>query len=216
MAKDLSAEKSNVRVDPEETDTRPRDSLELQLTSIWEILLDNKTIGTKDNFFDLGGNTLLVRRLLADIKEILGKEIALSTFFQAQTIQELAKVLQQDRWSARRPPIVMLQRGRSTAPLFIIFPGYHIADLVRHLGPDQTVYGILQLGLDGKASQDTKIRDMATKCIKEIVSLQPEGPYLLAGRCIGGLGHSKLPSNSKRKVRESPCSSCSTLPLPSI
>jgi thioesterase domain-containing protein len=124
---------------------------------------------------------------LAHIKEILGKEIALSIFFQAQTIEELAKVLQQDRWSTRRPSVVMLQRGRSTAPLFIIFPGYHIAELVRHLGPDQPVYGILQMGLDGKASQDTMIRDMATHCIKEIVSLQQEGPYLLAGRCIGGL-----------------------------
>ena len=59
------AEKSRVKPGPGENITDPRDPLELQLTSIWEMVLGTKPIGRRDNFFDLGGSTLLVRRLLA-------------------------------------------------------------------------------------------------------------------------------------------------------
>ena len=58
---------------------------------------------------------------------------------------------------------------------------------MRYLGSDRPVYGILQRGLDGQHAFDTQIEDMAARCIQEILSLQPEGPYLLGGRCIGGL-----------------------------
>jgi thioesterase domain-containing protein len=181
------AEKSQVKLRPGEAIADPRDPLELQLTSIWEMVLGRKSIGMRDNFFDLGGSTLLVRRLLARIKEISGKEIPLSAFFQAQTVEQLANVLRREGWSKHQSWSVMLQAGGSKPALFMIYPGYHVSDLVRHLGSDQPVYGILQRGLDGKHAFDTHIEDMAAHCIKEILSLQPEGPYFLGGRCIGGL-----------------------------
>ena len=90
-------EKSQIKLGPGETIADPRDPLELQLTSIWEMVLGTKPIGMRDNFFDLGGSTLLVRQLLARIKEISGKEIPLSTFFQAQTVEQLANVLRPRR-----------------------------------------------------------------------------------------------------------------------
>ena len=181
------AEKSQVKPRPGETIADPRDPLELQLTSIWEMVLGTKPIGTRDNFFDLGGSTLLVRRLLARIKEISGKEIPLSAFFQAQTVEQLANVIRCEGWSKHQSLSVMLQPGGSKPAFFMIYPGYHVSDLVRYLGSDQPVCGILQRGLDGKHAFDTHIEDMAAHCIKEILSLQPEGPYFLGGRCIGGL-----------------------------
>ena len=58
-------ENSQIKLGPGETIADPRDPLELQLTSIWEMVLGTKPIGMRDNFFDLGGSTLLVRQLLA-------------------------------------------------------------------------------------------------------------------------------------------------------
>ncbi len=172
---------------PEETVAGPRDHLELQLTSLWEMVLGIKPIGMRDNFFDLGGSTLLLRRLLALMKESFGKEIPLSIFFQAQTVEQLANVLRQERSSVPESSLLTLQPGGSKPAFFMIYPGYHIGDLVRYLGSDQPVYGILQRGLDGRRAYDTQIEDMAAHCIKEILGHQPEGPYLLGGRCIGGL-----------------------------
>ena len=60
------------------------------------MVLGTKPIGMRDNFFDLGGSTLPVRQLLARIKEISGKKIPLSTFFQAQTVEQLATVLKRE------------------------------------------------------------------------------------------------------------------------
>ena len=149
--------------------------------------LGTKPVGVKDNFFDLGGSTWRVRRLLARIKKIYGKEIPLSTFFQAQTVEQLADVLREEVWSVRESPLVMLQPGGSKPAFFIVHPGYHVGHLVRYLRSEQPIYGILQRGLDGKHAFDTRIEDMAAYCIKEILGVQSEGPYLLGGRCIGGL-----------------------------
>jgi thioesterase domain-containing protein len=58
--------------------------------------------------------------------------------------------------------------------------------LARHLGPDQPIYGLQPQGLDGKQAPLTRIEDMAARYIKEIQVIQPDGPYFLAGYCMGG------------------------------
>lgn len=163
------------------------DPVEHQLTRIWELFLDARPIGIRDNFFDLGGNTHQVRRLLARIKTTFGREIPIGAFFQAQTIEEMANVL---RWRDRLEQgsmAITLQPGSSKRVFFMIYPGFQIRDLLHYLGSDRPVYGILEPGLDGKQARDKRIEDMAGRCVKEISNVQSEGPYLLGGRCLGGL-----------------------------
>ena len=59
-------------------------------------------------------------------------------------------------------------------------------NLALYLGQDQPIYGLQPQGLDGKQAPLTRIEDMAARYIKEIQVIQPEGPYFLAGYCMGG------------------------------
>ena len=60
-------------------------------------------------------------------------------------------------------------------------------DLARHLGDDQPFYGLQSRGLDGKQPPHTRVEDMAAHYIKEMRELQPEGPYFIGGRSLGGM-----------------------------
>jgi amino acid adenylation domain-containing protein len=179
----------HTRSEPVDTFVAPRDGLERQMTQLWEQVLGVRPIGVQDNFFELGGHSLLAVRLFVQIKEVFDKHLPLATLFQAPTVEQLANVLRQEGWSAPWSCLVAMQPGGSKRPLFCVHPGGSnvlcFADLVRYLGPDQPVYGLQAQGLDGQLPPHTRVEDMAAHYIKEIRTVQPEGPYLLGGVCFG-------------------------------
>lgn len=180
-----------VRQESEETFVAPQNDLELQLTKIWEKVLGVQPIGVRDNFFELGGHSLLAVQLFAEIEQITGTNLPLATLLQAPTIEALAGVLRQEEWSAPWSSLVAIQAGSSKPPLFCIHPiGGNVLEylnLIRYLGSEQPVYGLQAQGLDGKQAPLNRVEDMATHYIKEIRTLQPQGPYFLAGYSFGGL-----------------------------
>ncbi|NEQ27946.1 MAG: hypothetical protein F6K28_54945 [Microcoleus sp. SIO2G3] len=115
----------------------------------------------------------------------------MATLLQASTIEELARVLGQKEWSAPWSSLVAIQPGSSKPPLFCVHPvGGNVLEylnLIPYLGSDQPVYGLQAQGLDGKQTPLNRVEDMATHYIKEICTVQPEGPYFLAGFSFGGL-----------------------------
>jgi aspartate racemase len=179
-----------VRQEPEETFVAPQDELELQLTRIWEKVLGIQPIGVRDNFFDLGGHSLLAVQLFAEIEKIVGTNLPLATLLQASTIEELARVLGKKEWSAPWSSLVAIQPGSSKPPLFCVHPiGGNVLEylnLLPYLGKEQPVYGLQAQGLDGKQTPLNRVEDMASYYIKEIHTVQPEGPYFLAGFSFGG------------------------------
>lgn len=88
-------------------------------------------------------------------------------------------------------PLVEIQQGRSDRPFFCVHgAGGNVLlflDLVRHLGADQTVYGLQARGVDGKHPPLRTIEDMAALYIAAIREIQPHGPYLLGGYSGGGV-----------------------------
>ena len=180
-----------LRQEPEETFIAPHDELELQLTKIWEKVLGIQHISVQDNFFDLGGHSMLAARLFAQIEKKLGKNLPLATLFQAPTIEELASIIRQKGWSAPWQALVAIQSGRSKLPLFCVHPpGGNILcyrDLAHYLDKDRPVYGLQAIGLDGKQAPYKRAEDMAAHYIREIRGFQPEGPYLLAGHSGAGI-----------------------------
>jgi thioesterase domain-containing protein/acyl carrier protein len=169
----------------------PRDALETQLTKIWSEVLGIQPIGVKDNFFELGGHSLMAVRLFALISQRCGKSLPLATLFQHGTVEELASILRQKGWSPSWSSLVPIQPQGSRRPFFCVHPGggnvLCYADLARHLGSDQPFFGLQARGLDGKQAPHTKIEDMAAQYIQEMRTLQPQGPYLLGGFCLGGI-----------------------------
>ncbi len=168
----------------------PRTKTEEQLAQIWSEVLKIKPIGIDDNFFDLGGNSLLAVQLFAKIEQIFQQRLPLTTLLQDSTIEQLARNLDQDKSATHWSPIVPLQPKGSKLPLFLLHArGASVLvyrQLANFLGMEQPVYGIQPQGLNGKATILTKVEELAAYYIQEIQKIQPTGPYLLGGYSFGG------------------------------
>jgi amino acid adenylation domain-containing protein len=128
----------------------PRDPTELVLTRIWEVTLGVRPVGVRDNFFDLGGTSLLAVRLLARVREQLNAEIPLAALVVGGTIEESARAVLEVRRSApRRSPLVALRSATTYPALYCVHPAGGLAgaytELARHLPADQPVFGIQDL-----------------------------------------------------------------------
>ncbi len=169
----------------------PKTALQFRLTKLWEEILGIERISVKDNFFELGGSSLLAFRLIAEIEKTFGKNLPLSTLLQAPTIKELANIIRQEAGAMSCSWLNPMQPGSSRRPFFCIPPAGNsllgFANLVRHLGSDQPFYVPQPLGLEGETTPHDCVEDMAAHYIKEIQTIQPEGPYFLGGRCFGGI-----------------------------
>ncbi len=73
----------------------PRDQVEQQLANIWAKLLGRNLVGIHDNFFDLGGHSLLSMRLISEIEQAFDYQFPLKLFFQISTIAEMAESIRQ-------------------------------------------------------------------------------------------------------------------------
>lgn len=168
----------------------PNDIIESRLLQLWEAVFAKRPIGIDDDFFELGGTSLLAARLFAQIGETFHLSIPLVTLLKAPTIKTLAKFVRASGSPEAWHSVVALQPGGDRPPLFCIHgeSGNLLIyrSLTRHLGADQPVYGLQPQGLDGKQPPLTRIEEMAARYIKEIQVIQPHGPYFLAGYCMGG------------------------------
>jgi acyl carrier protein len=81
----------------------PRAELERNLVRIWQQLLRVETIGVEDNFFDLGGHSLLLVRLVQEIQSSLALEVALMELFEHPTVASLARHLSSKQTAAPAP-----------------------------------------------------------------------------------------------------------------
>ncbi len=186
----LPAPADGVHPNPKEP-VAPRDGVELQLVAVWEQVLGISQVGVRDNFFDLGGYSLLALRMFSAIEQIFGTRLPMAMLFQAPTIEQLADVLRNGGCSVRWRSLVAIQAHGTRRPFFVV-PGVGgnvlvFARLSRLLGEDQPFYGLQAQGLDGKAKPFTRIEDMARHYIAEIRTVQANGPYQLGGTCTGGL-----------------------------
>ena len=169
----------------------PRTRMEEVLTDIWQQVLGVKQVGVHDNFFDLGGHSLLAVRLFAHIEKACSKKLPLITLFQAGTIEALARIIQGQTAAKPRSALVEIQPHGSRRPIFFphllggdVFYGRNFS---RYLGPDQPVYGFQALDGEGEQEPFTQIEDMAAHYVKELRTVQPKGPYCLAGYCSAGI-----------------------------
>ena len=169
----------------------PRSTLEIRMARIWEKLLGKAPIGRNENFFDLGGDSLLMFRLVDQTANELDVRFPLTTLLQAPTIAELAQVLEGKKGE---PPFTSLVPFNSSGPNPIFFfvygleNGSRFMDLISHLSPDQPFFGLRPLVMDeSQQFNPTIIKDWATQYIKELRMQQPQGPYFLGGYCFGGI-----------------------------
>ncbi|MEN9521589.1 MAG: hypothetical protein RLZZ381_4177, partial [Cyanobacteriota bacterium] len=194
------------RYEPEATYVAPRNQLEFQLAAIWQNVLGIQNIGIHDNFFDLGGQSLLAVRLFAEIHQSFNQKLTLSTILQASTIEQLAKVIGQKQHLPDSSYLVPIQPYGSKVPFF----GIHGAQgevlffksLANRLGSEQPFYAIRAPGQNGETTPLTSVEEMAKLYIQEVKTIQPQGPYLLGGYSFGGLVAFEMARQFKEQGQE--------------
>ncbi len=169
----------------------PRSPAEAKLAAIWAEVLRVERVGVRDNFFELGGHSLLAVRLFARIEAVFGKKVPLACLFQASTIEQLARILGEEEWTAPWSSLVAIQPNGSKPPFFCVHAAggnvVEFHELARHLGQGRPFYAFQSRGLDGRQEALTDVREMAAHYINEMRLVQPAGPYLLGGRSFGGI-----------------------------
>jgi amino acid adenylation domain-containing protein len=169
----------------------PRDELELQLIEIWKKVLGIQQIGISDNFFDLGGHSLVALQLFAEIQRIWNKRLLLAILFESPTIAELADVIRIEASTSEWSPLVLIEPNGNKPPLFCIHPiggnVFNYYDLSKNLDIDRPIYGLQARGIDGKQEPFDRIEDIASYFIEVIQKIQPQGPYFLIGYSFGGI-----------------------------
>ena len=166
-------------------------SLVDRLLAVWQDVLGIDDLTPEDDFFEMGGHSLLAVTLFKKMEQEVGTmPLPISALIKAPTLKTFAPLLTiheaEETWS----PVVLIQQGTSKVPIFCIHgAGGNILiyrDLAKALGPDQTVYGIEAQGLDGTQEILTSIQEMAALYQDAIQRIHPGGPYILIGYCMGG------------------------------
>ncbi|WP_437669408.1 type I polyketide synthase [Sorangium sp. So ce131] len=181
----------------------PRDPLERAVAETWEKLFGIEQIGVHDDFFALGGDSLLAVQLISRLRSVVNMDLPGHSLLNAPTVAALAELIaQSDSPSStslsRRSParflpasLVRIKPG-TERPLFLMHPvGGHVYfyhDLATCLDPAQPVYGLQAQGIEGKAPPLTRVEEMAARYLEAVRRhIQPEGPYVLGGSSFGGI-----------------------------
>ncbi|MBR8834795.1 MAG: amino acid adenylation domain-containing protein [Stigonema ocellatum SAG 48.90 = DSM 106950] len=186
----LKAQPTTISRSTDKAFIAPRTPTESILAKIWTEVLNIKSVGIQDNFFDLGGDSLLSVHLLEQIRKQFERDLPLSALFLNPTIESLANSLCSETDSLPWSSLVAIQPAGLNPPFFCVHPIFGVVfpyyELAHHLGNNQPFYGLQPIGLDGKSSPLTHIEDMAAHYIEELRRVQPKGPYFLGGWSFGG------------------------------
>ena len=167
------------------------DFVETRLKEIWKDVLGVGSVGTRDDFFQLGGHSLTAVKLFDQIKKELGANLPLAVMFKATTIEKLAAIIREEAPKEKWSSLVPITVSGLRPPFFAVHAAggnvFFYRDLATRLGPNQPFYGLQARGLDGTQQAHQSIEEMAAHYIEEIKRVQPRGPYHLGGASFGGL-----------------------------
>jgi len=169
----------------------PRAGLEESLASLWRSFLRCERISVEDDFFDLGGNSLVAVQLISHVNAEFGQNFTLAILLRAGTIAKMAAIISGEAPSPDWSPLVPLRSAGSKPPLFAIHPGggnvLGYKDFVAFLDPEQPVYGLQAFGVNAANEPHDDIPEMARTYLKHVRSVQAKGPYYLGGESFGAL-----------------------------
>ncbi|MER5693024.1 amino acid adenylation domain-containing protein [Streptomyces mirabilis] len=175
------------------TPTRaPRTTREKALAGHFAEVLGVARVGAEDDFFQLGGHSMLAARLLARIRADFRVDLSVRDLFEAPTVAALdRRMTSAAADEGPLAPLLPLRRRGGRPPLFCFPPAAGISwsyqGLLRHLGPDQPVYGLQARGLTDSGRMPGSVQEMASDYLEQIRAVQPNGPYHLLGWSFGGL-----------------------------
>jgi acyl-CoA synthetase (AMP-forming)/AMP-acid ligase II/thioesterase domain-containing protein/acyl carrier protein len=157
-----------------------------RLIEIWSELLETQSVGPFDNFFDLGGNSLLAAQLVSQVERFWGRRFSLQAFLHEPTIEALAGLVTGERTNETPHVLLPVQPNGSRPPFFWVHGDTSTRFLPRYLEPDQPVYGLEHQSQDGTSARYATVESIASYYLGEMMKIQPVGPYSLGGFSFGG------------------------------
>jgi len=168
----------------------PKTQTEQKLARIWSSLLSQKKIGIHDDFFEIGGHSMMAVALMTKIEKELNIRLPLASLFDRSTIHMLAELIDNDSDGIEWRSLVPIRPTGKKKPLFLVHGlGLNVllyTTVINFLDPEQPVYGLQAKGLNGVDEPLDSIEKIAAYYISEIQSVDKEGPYALAGFSLGG------------------------------
>jgi len=186
----------------------PSSETERTIAAIWSELLPGIDVAVDDDFFEVGGHSLLAISLVERLRRATGVEFPLASLLATPTIASLAARVDRERAqdsAAERlvgvsmagvaagddGGIVALQGGGHRVPLYLVPPAAGTALSFRELAinadPDQPLYCFEPVGNDGRAEPHDTVEAMAAHYVDGLRAAQPDGRYRIGGSCLGAI-----------------------------
>lgn len=183
-------EKKRYWIDPPKTQEEipirnfQNQSIENALINTWKELLGIESIEVHDNFFQLGGDSLLAIQLAVSLSKQFNVKLGMQTLLAYPTIAELSKIISEQKSDIS--PLIKLKSGNSGNPLFLIHPIegnlFCYKDLITSFKCQNALYGIQAVNTVANS-----IEEIASFYIEELQKVEPKGPYNLLGMSFGGI-----------------------------
>src|SRR4051812_25966316 len=165
-------------------------STEDKLKVIWASAFGVDSVAADDDFFALGGDSLLAVSICTLIEEVFGYDLPIAALFQAPTVAALARMLDSGLGWQGGSPLVPLREGTGR-PVFLLHSVagnvFEWHDLLARLDIDRPIVAVQARGLNPNCAPSASVEEMAADYVTLIRERQPNGPYALIGYSFGGL-----------------------------
>ncbi|MDQ1266726.1 MAG: hypothetical protein QG635_1878 [Bacteroidota bacterium] len=187
----------------------PRDTIELEILNIWRKIIKTNEIGIDDNFFQIGGHSLLAVQIISQINISFGVRLPLAALFEHGTVERLAKLIRKSEIVLHNSPIVKIREGKSDSPqLFFVHPaGGNVLcyyELASGISSDVQFYGLQSTRFGNISNEKLSINSIAREYVNEILQLRNPGKYILGGWSMGALAAFEMAQILSEEKRENP------------
>jgi thioesterase domain-containing protein/acyl carrier protein len=167
----------------------PTTDVEKSLALMWQSILGVNPIGVTDDFFALGGASLMAVEFFVKVEKEFGVSLDPRTLFECPTIERLAPHIQSQSLARPAPLLVPIRPTGTRPPIFLIAPDhlFHYTPLSRLLDSSHPLYGLQPPFADGFRCPDMTIEQMAQAYLTQFASICPSGECHLIGLCAGGV-----------------------------
>ena len=186
---DLLGASASERLEPRDA-TLPMSPLERDIEMVWSDVLGLPAVGLDDDFFDLGGDSILGAEAVARLRDLTGDDdLPLVSIVRAPSVHAMALELEKTVPALSSAGPIMLNGEAPGAPLFLVHGlGGEVLNLValaRCLDGERQVVGLRAHGLDHSPGATVTIEELASRYLEKIRSVQRHGPFVIGGLCMG-------------------------------
>jgi amino acid adenylation domain-containing protein len=166
----------------------PANALERTVVELWQEVLGGDAVQVTDNFFEIGGDSLSAVRMVAEVHRLTGVELAPSVLLAAATPGQLAELIGRSRPGQPPSPLVGVHAGGTARPFFCVAPlPTAISSMNRLAGQLSAHRPVYVLFAHGPEDDNPTVGSVAARYVSAMREVQPSGPYLLGGQCLGAV-----------------------------